>query len=587
LASLPPQPERSRTLVLLAVVLAATFVVYSGTLNFQFVFDDVGQIVGNQLIREARFVPHYFQLHVWGQVAPNLKGNYYRPVFVLWLFLNYQLFGLNPLWWHVTTVLMHVGATALVFFLCRKLLRDDATALVAAALFGLHPVHIEAVAWISGVSEPLHAILFLGTLLSYIRARERRSSPWLAASLVLYVVTMLSKETALVLPAFVLLYEWLYRPGQAAAQPPPGQRLRSALLLLSPYVLLSLLYVALRIHVLEGFSHALTQVPLRVDLLTFPSLLWFYTRLLVYPTGLSAFYDTPYIASLDVRHVLLPLLGVAAIACGLWYWWRRSRRPEVAFASLLLIIPLLPLFNLDIFRQGDITHDRYLYLPSLGFCILVALAIQALPARGRGRLGAPALRVVLTAALVLFYAVGVVAQNVVWADNLLLYYRGVTRAPNNNLARMNLANEVLQRGMPDQAIALYQQVLQRDPNDWLCLYNLGYAYYRIGRYQDAERVLSRATFLNQNDADTFFYLGLAKLKLDKLQDAEILFRTAIDRDPRARGYRYSLGLVLERERRLREALPMFQAELAKYPSAPAPREHIASIEKQLAAQSSR
>jgi tetratricopeptide (TPR) repeat protein len=587
LASLLPQPERSRTFVLLALVLAATFVVYSGTLNFQFVFDDMGQVVDNQLIREARFVPHYFQLHVWGQVAPNLKGNYYRPIFVLWLFLNYQLFGLNPMWWHLTTVLMHLGATAMVFFFTRKLLRDGDPALLAAALFGLHPVHIEAAAWVSGVTESLHAVLFLGTLLGYMRARERRSPAWLAASLALYVVTMLSKETALVLPAFVLLYEWLYRPGQAATTPPLGQRLRSALLFVSPYVLLSLLYIALRIHVLQGFSHPLTQVSFWVDLLTFPSLLWFYVRLLVYPTGLSVLYETPYVTGFDLRYFLLPTLGVAAIACGLWCWWRRTRRQEVAFASLLLIIPLLPLFNLSIFQPGDIAHDRYLYLPSIGFCILVALAIQAVPAGGRRLFGAPALRGALTSSLLLLYAVGVVVQDVPWADNLLLYYHAVAHAPNNSIVRMNLANEALKRGMVDQAIVIYQQVLQRDPNYWLCLYNLGYAYYRIGRYQDAERVLSRVTLLNQDDADTFFYLGLVKLKLGNLKDAEILFRTAINRNPHARGYRYCLGLVLEREGRLREALPMFQAELAKYPSAPAPREHISRLEKQLAAQSSR
>lgn len=580
-----PNPERSRTLLLLVLILAATFVVYSGTLNFQFVFDDEAQIVANPLIREARFVPHYFQLHVWSHMAPNQQGNYYRPAFMLWLFLNYQLFGLNPMGWHLTTVLVHLAATTLVFLLARKLLRGgDSGALLATAIFGLHPVHIEAVAWVSGVTESLHATFFLATLLCHLHARQRRSSAWLAASLTLFALTLLSKETSLVLPAFIFLYEWLYRPGDGERLP-MTRRPRMALLFVSPYLLLSLAYVALRIRILQGFSHTITPVPFAVDLLTFPSLLWFYVRLLVYPVGLSIFYDTPYITRFDLRHVLLPLLGVAAIALGLWYWWRRTRAPAVAFAALLLIIPLLPLINLSVLQPSELAHDRYVYLSSIGFSLLLALAIQALPAGHRRLFGAPALRLGAVAALLLLYAAGVIAQDVHYADNLLLYYRGVTRAPNNNTARMNLANEVLQRGMPDQAIVLYQQVLQRDPNYWRCLYNLGYAYFRVGRYQDAEKVLSRATFLNQSDPDNFFYLGVTKLKLGKLQDAELALRVALQLDPRVRGYRYSLGLALEQQGRLPEARDAFQAELAKYPGTAAAQQHIANIDRQLAAAS--
>ena len=233
---------------LLAIALA-----YIDTLRFQFVYDDLPQIVNNPLVHSWQYAPRYFIEHVWSQI-PGLPGTYYRPVFLLWLRLNHACFGLSPFAWHLTTLLVHLAVTVLVYRLLFRVIADRLTAAFAAVLFGLHPVHIEAVAWISGVSEPLNAILFLGALLAYVRARERRSPLWLAASLVLYIVAMLSKETALVLPAFVLLYEWLYHPGQAAGPPPLGQRLRRAVLFLSPYVLLSLLYVALRIHVLAGFS---------------------------------------------------------------------------------------------------------------------------------------------------------------------------------------------------------------------------------------------------------------------------------------------------------------------------------------------
>ncbi len=307
-----------------------------------------------------------------------------------------------------------------------------------------------------------------------------------------------------------------------------------------------------------------------------PSLLWFYVTLLVFPARLSAFYDIPYVAHFDFVHLFLPMLGLLAIAAGLWVWWRRVRSPAMGLASLLLAFPLLPLLHLSVFQPGDLAHDRYLYLPSIGFSLLLAIAIQAIPA------GRRALRTAGFAALMLLYAAGVTRQSVHYADNLLLYYRGLTRAPNNNTVRMNLANELFQRGMPDQAIVLYQQVLQRDPNDWRNLYNLGYAYYHVGRYPEAENALSRAASLNPLDPDTFFYLGLVKLKVNKSQEAEAALRSAISLDSRVRGYRYALGVALEQQGRLPEALQAFNLELAKYPETPAARQHATAIEKQLA-----
>ena len=169
-----------------AIVVAVTFIAYMGALRYDFVYDDENQIVQNPTVQSWTFAPRYFTDHLWFFKYPI--GNYYRPIFLVWLALNHTLFGLNPVGYHLTTILAHVMATLLVFYLARRLTGDLATAALASALFGLHPAHIEAAAWISGVSEALLAISLIGSFLCYLRYRDRgegRRKTWLVASLVL------------------------------------------------------------------------------------------------------------------------------------------------------------------------------------------------------------------------------------------------------------------------------------------------------------------------------------------------------------------------------------------------------------------
>lgn len=573
---------RRRQVLLLLLVLAAVFLAYNATLGFQFVLDDEPQAVTNPLIREARFIPHYFTINAWYQMVPDELANYYRPLFLLWLFLNYQLFGGNAAGWHLTTVLVHLTATTMVYALAMKILRRRGAALAAAVVFGFHPVHIQAVAWVAGVTESLVATAILGTLVCYINARERKSGPWLAGALALYAVALLCKETGLAALLLVAAYEWIGPPEEPeAAARPWARRLGSALWACVPFFLLTALYMVARVRVLHGFSHPVVNLPLSVMALTMPSVLWFYLKVLLWPVGLSMYYDLGYVTGFSVTRFLLPLLAVAAAGVGLWLWWRKSGSRAVAFSAVMLAVALLPVLNLRIFPPDEFVGDRFAYLASAALALLAAAAIEAIPAGRATLFGAPAAR---TAAVMILAAVmmaAIASQDIYWADNLLLYYRGVSVAPGNNLARMNLANEVLARGLSDQAILLYQQALRRNPRDWQCAYNLGYAYYRLGKYAEAEQQMQRAAALNPGDADVAYYLGLSRMKQGKWNEATEPLRAAIQRDPRARGYRYSLGLVLEHQGKLPEALAMFKEELAKRPGAEPPRAHIVALEQRM------
>src|SRR5208283_607014 len=194
-----------------AAILAATFLAYSATLVLGFVFDDHVLIVTNDSIRSWRYFPSYFASHIWSFRYPHLLANYYRPLFLTWLRLNDALFGLHAWGWHLTSVLAHVAVTYLVYRLCLRLTGDGWVAGAAGLLFGLHPVHAEAVADITSIQEPLSTFFILGAILAFGRSRESgQRVRWLCASLALTAAALLCKESGMALPVLVAVFVWIY-----------------------------------------------------------------------------------------------------------------------------------------------------------------------------------------------------------------------------------------------------------------------------------------------------------------------------------------------------------------------------------------
>ena len=555
-----PWNRRSTALLTIALVLAA--VAFISTLQFQFVYDDESQIVGNQLIEQWRFVPHYFNIQVWAHVNPHISGNYYRPIFMVWMRLNQALFGYRPWGWHLTTVLMHVLATFFVFKLARRLSQRDDVAFIAAVIFGVHPAHIEAVAWVSGVTEPLFAALLIPSFLWFLDWRDGRPNAR-AYSLLLYTLAIFSKETAVLMMPLVFAYCWIYpRP----EKPSLIQRFTRSLLPALPFLAITIGYLYLRKLALGKLFFQNYPIGLKNDVLTIPSVSWLYVKMLFAPVGLAAFYDTPYITSPTLRGFLLPLLGVLLLAFAIFLWWWKTRDRLVAFSAILLVLPFLPLLNLGIFFEGEIAHDRYLYIPSIGFALLLAIALTKLTSGGAKQVLGVEVR---AAAITAVVAVGLLSltiyQSLFWSDDLVLYNRGVQIAPNNNLALNNLANEFEKRHMYPQALTLYSRVLERKPNFYLSNFNVGYVFFETGQYEPAERFLRRAAALDPTDASTFYYMAQCEMHLGQLAEAETNFHRAIATDQRLLGPRYMLGVLLKKQGRNKEALDYFRAELSKNP----------------------
>lgn len=580
--------DKRAGVLILFFALLISLAAYIGTLNFQFVYDDTDQIVKNQAIQSWAAAPQYFTRDVWPHSSTDDVGNYYRPVFLLWLLVIYKFFGLNPLWWHLMSVMAHLCVVFLVYRLTLKLTQDEIVAGSTALIFGLHPVHIESVAWVSGITDPLLAIFFITSFLCFLKNREQSSSAdrpparfWIA-SLVLYAVALLEKEAAVMLPAIIFSYTMIFptrgtSTAAASSDETLSQRVIAAFLTTIPYLLLTALYLLVRFIALRGFGHTQTTIPISTLLATWTSVLFFYLRLLVWPFGLSAFYDTPYITSLHWGNFFLPLLIIVGVAAGLYWWSRRSR--VVAFAAFWMILLILPPLNLSVFKEGEIAHDRYLYLPSVGFCLIVAVALRRLMPGAAKFHGVPVVQaaVLIIVACILGFATA--RQSLPWATNLALYQRGIQIAPDNYIAINNLAKELASREKYNEAIGLFLRALKRKPDYQLANYNVGYIYYKLGDHAKAEQYLNRAIEIDPREPDQYRILGFSLLETGQMEAAEAALRHAIRLRPDAAEQHLALGIILKKKGDLDGALREFNTELNYNPNQTEARQHIAEIEK--------
>ncbi len=587
----PPSRLLATQLVFLIVLSALPFL---PSLKYQFVYDDDVQIVNNTSIQNWESVPSYFTNTLFGSDDRTAASNlHYRPIFFLWLRMNDALWGRNSAGWHVSSLLLHLGVTALLFFLLRRHFDNSWIAATAALIFGVYPVHIESVVWLSGATDPLASLFLLGSVLLWLGGSGWKNSPARIGSLACYAAALLTKETAIVFPAIVFVYalvgtEKKRSPEQGGGLSAGGAFARAFVLALRetiPFLAVTALYLAARYGVLRGVPPQTPWLSTRDALLTAPLALGFYLRHLIWPFGLSLFYSFSVISSPSNILFWLPSLTVIALAALIFTCWRRTKESLVPIAVAWCFLPLLPVLDIALLQQDDTVHDRYLYLPSIGLAIGAAVLLHVCT-RVRGQTRRPRFAFAIAAMLITSLGFATIAQSIPWRDNLTLYTHAAERSPKNTIARNNLAAEFVKRNRLDDADRLFQAVLQDRPEYWLANYNYGYLNYRLKRFELAEDYLKRAIALNPADPDEHAYLGLTYFHENRFGEAAAELRTAISSKPSGTGYHIALAIVLLQLHDLEGARSECLEELAYHPDNTAARGELELIEQLLAKQTS-
>lgn len=558
------------------LVCAATALAYLGTLAFGFVYDDKPAILDNTGIRTWGSLSHYFVRQLSTANGTPGGGTFYRPISLLWLRLNYACFGLNPAGWHFAMLAGHVVMTYLVFEVVKKLTNHRTTATIAGLLFGLHPAHVENVAWLSSVGDLLMSAFLVASFLAYLKSREPgkikhdMTKMWIGISLLLFALALLSKETAAVFPLLILGFA-ITPISPSTLEKPSLKSLRETRVSI-PYFIVLAGYLAVRLPMLHGLATPTTPLPWTTMFFTWPSAIWFDVKHLLLPLSSSEFYSLAYVTKPAFANFLLPVLLVAVTLMAASYGILRLSNPGLGFFGLLwAALPILPTLYLRAVAPDNFVHDRFLYLPSVGIVLLVALAIEQFSTPRKPQ---PTARVVPTTGLVKWATVAILAAaafvatsiyQLQWANNVLLYSNGIKSAPENLIVKDNLANELSDLGHYEIAIPLYLSVLQQNPRFWSSNYNLGYTYYRLGRFAEAEDYLTRAIRIDNRDPDEFIFLARAQMEQGKLVQASQSAELALQRSPLSPGFHFIEAKILEARGLEKLAVAEYEAEVTYHP----------------------
>ena len=581
-----PREEGRRWRVLLAgaALVAATLAAYAPLRTAGFIWDDDDYVTRSSVLRSGEGLRR-----IWSE--PRATPQYYPLVHTSY-WLEYRLWGLDPLGYHAVNVLLH-GLSALLLWrvLARLELR---AAWIAAAAFALHPVMMESVAWVTERKNVLSAFFFLAALLAFLRYRplpaERQppaGAAWYAASLALFAAALASKTVTVSLPAVLVLLAW-WKEGRVE---------RRVWLPLVPMFLLgfgaAFLTVQLEKHHV-GAQGAPWDLSLAERVAIAGRALWFYAAKLVWPADLAFVYPRWRIDLADPLAWAAPVAFAAVLGL---LWWRRQawgRGPLVAVLAFAgVLVPALGFFDVYPMRFSFVAdHFQYHAAPALLVLLVASGArpLARLPGRWPAAVGAALL--LLLAGLTWQRAGVFTTAERLWRDTL-------AKNPDAWLAHNNLARLLIDRGELDAARHHLEAALRLEPGYPHAVHNLGVVAWRQGRFGEAathfeavlrenprsvqawtmvarwhlqegrparaEEGLRRALALAPEDPEAHLFLGDALLQLGRRQEAQAEYRSAAALDPRQVRAHFALGVLLRQEGAEAEAAAAFREGLRRAP----------------------
>ena len=543
--------------VILVVVCLAFFSlsVYGNTFFNDFAYDDEYVVLKNQWITSPSYIPNIFSENLFG--FEGTQSNYYRPLLHLSYMAVYGLFGYAAWAFHATNILLHIAVSLLVFLFCFRFLDRTACSnpfvpsLIAGLFFIATPIHTEAVAPIMSITEVAFTLFYLASLYVYIFIERSKKTVWLSAGF--FFLSSLCKEPALTLPLMIFVYDYLFDKKRL--------NFRESVKVYMPYAFFTFLYFILRFHALGGFAPVKKHSGLGIWealINTFP-LVSKYLFMLLFPINLNALHDfVPYTTLFESKVIfsLVIFLGFLTLIV-----ITRKRNNVICFSLVLMFVPLLPTLYVAAIEYPF--AERYLYLPSVGLALIVAVVAARMY---RSRQGVIVLSV--TAFLVIgLCTLGTIERNQVWKNNFTLWSDTVQKSPGVSLAHGNLAVTLKVRGDLEGAVSHYNRAIQIEPR-FFYYSGLGDIYSQKGLLNQAVEFYKQALQLNPSYADTYLNLGSTYGEMGHYELAIETFKKAIELAPGLADAHYNLGLAYNGTGEAKKALDHFTVALRLQPENP-------------------
>ena len=524
-----------------AIILLLSFIIYLSVLKNGFVWDDIKYIINNNLIKNLSWK---------GIIAifSNFSNGSYAPLTDLINAVQYKISGLNPAAFHFGSLIFHLINVVLVFWFIRLLCNKWNVAAIAALFFGIHPMQVESVAWASGGSNLFCAAFFLGSLIAYLFYLRRNLKRYYFVSFILFILSLLSKAVAAVLPIVLLLIDY-YKDRKITVK---------IFLEKSPFLILSL-GVGILTLLLKNQAGSMTYLttfsfPQRVIFASYGFVTYLFKLLL--PLNLSAFYPYPItnaeaIPTINYTYLFI-LIGLAAF---IFYSTRFSKKIFFGIGffaiTISLLLQLLPV-------GGAIMADRYSYVPAIGIFFIAGEGFSLL--WGKKMI---LITVIVLSAFTVFFSVKTYFRCSIWNNDMTLWNDVINQYQTIPFAYYNRGIVYMNEKKYDQALYDYSKAIALNPNYPEPYYNRGIVFMNEKRYDQALDDFSKAIKFNPKFIQAYINRGIVFMKEGKYLQAINDCNKAIELNPNNAEAYYNRGSVFMNSKKYDQALDDFSKAIAQ------------------------
>jgi len=545
LAPLNPDAVFSKNnLIWLAVILLLTFIAYFPSLKDGFTnWDDNQYVTENALVKNftlANIITHFSQFYM----------GHYHPFTMLSLMFDYLIGSDHPFIYHFTNVILHLVNTFFVFWLVFLITKKINITIIVAALFGLHTLHVESVTWISERKDVLYAFFFLASLTNYIRYIQLDKKKYFIYAILLFICSLFSKAQAVSLAGVIILFDYLY-----------NRKLLNIKIILEkvPFIALALIfgYISMQADKTNLYAEGLDNYSWLQRILLASYSLGLYFWKLIFPLHLSNWYPYPFQAAESMPWWLWLFLTVPLIYLSAIIFTLKKNR---FIAVSLLFFGLNIITMLQIFPIRDvIMADRYVYISSLGFFLLIGYLLNYLIEKK------PKMMKSIRGGVLVYVLLLVILTNArasIWKDSLSLWEDTISKYPQVPIAHLNYGKALSeQNGKLNEAIQQYDIAIKLDTNFSIAYNNRGVAKDMKGEKESAILDYSKAISLNSDYKLAYSNRAMAKKDINDFKGALADINISIIKSPEEGAYYRNRGLIRMAEKKYKEALNDFSTAL--------------------------
>jgi protein O-mannosyl-transferase len=537
-----------QTSIGLALILLTTFVAYLPAVHGDRLWDDDAHITKPELQSLNGLYRIWFELGATQQYYPLLHSAFW---------LEHKLWGDSVLGYHLVNVLLHSTSVVLLFLILRRL--NIPGALLAAAIFAVHPVMVESVAWITEQKNTLSGVFYLSSMLAYLHYDDSRKASQYFLAMALFLLGLLTKTVIATLPAALLVIFWWQRGALSW---------KREILPLLPFFMLGAaagVATAWIERTQIGAQGADFNLSVLQRVLIAGRVVWFYMAKLIWPANLIFIYPRWNIDPAELWQWFFPIATLGT-TIALWLMRKRTRAPLAGWLLFVgTLFPVLGFLNVFPFLFSFVA-DHFQYLASLGLIVLFASSIMLAIAHSSATMR----RAVHAVCVLLIFLLAVTTwrQCRTYADAFRLYQTTIDRNPECWMAQLNLGKALEDTGDLQNAIACYRSALKLRPNYPQALNNLGYAFILQGRAAEGISYIEQAIQLWPDYTQARLNATLALRQLGKNEEAIVRLRELVKQEPKNAEVHGSLSSALDHIGKAEEAIDEDKIALALKPDDP-------------------